>query len=258
VRDSAAFLDAVAGNLPGDPYTPPTPGLSWRASLAERPKRLRIAYTLAPPWGPDFAPEVVGALKETVSLLEAHGHDLVEYSLKTDLEKAWIDYNSFNCVEIARDLDAQAEWAGRPLREDDLMAFNWAQYQRGRAQSGIGFSMCVDAIRRAGRDIAMELSSFDAFLTPTLTQLPRPVGYWDMNEPDFDAYIARWTDAAFMFAFNISGLPAISVPAGWTADDIPIGTQLVGRLGDEATLLRLAALIEEARPWIQRRPAICA
>jgi amidase len=78
-----------------------------------------------------------------------------------------------------------------------------------------------------------------------------------MNEPDFDAYVAHWTDAAFMFAFNISGLPAISLPAAWTGDDVPVGVQLVGRYGDEATLLRLAAHIEEARPWIQRRPKHC-
>jgi amidase len=258
VRDTAAFLDATVGALPGDPYTPPTPDRSWLAGLADRPRKLRIGYTLTTPWGPAFAPEVVAAVKDTVALLEAFGHRLEEHDFTSDLEKAWIDYNQVNSVEIARDLDAQAQWAGRPLHEDDLMAFNWAQYQRGRSQSATDFSACYDGIRKANRDIASELAPYDAFLTPTLTQLPRPVGYWDMNEPDFDTYIARWTDAAFMFAFNISGLPAISVPAAWTADDVPVGVQLVGRYGDEATILRLAAHIEEARPWIQRRPKICA
>lgn len=257
VRDSAAFLDATAGNLPGDPYIPPMPDTSWLAGLTDRPRHLRIGYTLTPPWGPAFAPEVVAALKDTVALLEAFGHNLEEHDFTSDLEKAWIDYNQVNSVEIARDLDAQAEWAGRAPREDDLVAFNWAQYHRGRSQSATAFSAAVDGMRRANRAIATELAPFDAFLTPTLTQLPRPVGYWDMNEPDFDAYIARWTDAAFMFAFNISGLPAISLPAAWTSDDVPVGVQLVGRYGDEATLLRLAAHIEEARPWIQRRPKHC-
>ncbi|CAM5775279.1 amidase [Labrys miyagiensis] len=258
VRDSAAFLDATAGNLPGDPYVPPrAESGTWLASLAQKPRRLRIGYTLSSPWGPPFAPQVKAALKDTVALLEAFGHHLEEHRVTADLEKAWIDYNQVNAVEIARDLDAQAEWAGRPLRQDDLMAFNWAQYQRGRSQSATGFSASFAGIRKAGRDIAAELAPYDAFLTPTLTQLPRPVGYWDMNEPDFDAYIARWTDAAFMFAFNISGLPAISVPALLTTERIPVGVQLVGRYGDEATLLRLAAMIENARPWIQNRPGVC-
>jgi amidase len=79
-----------------------------------------------------------------------------------------------------------------------------------------------------------------------------------MNELDFDRYNARWTDAAFMFALKLSGLRAISVPAVWTESDVPIGVQLVGRYGDEATILRLAAALEKARPWIQRRATISA
>jgi amidase len=79
-----------------------------------------------------------------------------------------------------------------------------------------------------------------------------------MNEPDLDTYNAKWTDAAFMFAFNVSGLPAMSLPAAWTAENVPIGVQLVGRYGDEATILRLAASVEDARPWIGRRPPVCA
>ena len=116
----------------------------------------------------------------------------------------------------------------------------------------------IAGVRKANQHIQMELAPYDVFLTPTLTQRPRPVGYWDMNEPDYERYIGKWTDAAFMFAFNLSGLPAISLPAAWTAADVPIGVQLVGRYGDEATILRLAAQVEEARPWIGRRPAVCA
>ncbi len=116
----------------------------------------------------------------------------------------------------------------------------------------------VGTMRKANQLIQTELQSFDVFLTPTLTQQPRPIGYWDMNEPDFDRYLEKWTDAAFMFAFNISGLPALSLPATWTEQDVPIGVQFVGRYGDESTLLRLAAEVEEARPWIGRRPSICA
>ncbi len=128
----------------------------------------------------------------------------------------------------------------------------------GAALSARDYAASVAAVRKANQRVQAELAPFDVFLTPTLTQLPRPVGYWDLNEPDFDKYIATWTDAAFLFPFNLSGLPAISVPATWTKDDIPIGVQLVGRYGDEATILRLSAQLEEARPWIQRRPSICA
>jgi amidase len=151
-----------------------------------------------------------------------------------------------------------AKVVGRPVKQSDLVAFNWAWLEHGRSLSARDYAASVLGIRKANQQIQMELAPFDVFLTPTLTQLPRPVGYWDMNEPDFERYIGKWTDAAFLFAFNLSGLPAISVPATWTKEDIPIGVQLVGRYGDEATILKLAAQMEQVRPWIERRPAICA
>ena len=79
-----------------------------------------------------------------------------------------------------------------------------------------------------------------------------------MEDGDRERYLARWSDAAFMFAFNISGLPAISIPAGLTSENAPIGVQIVGRHGDEATVLQLARQIEQIAPWDPRRPAICA
>lgn len=258
VRDTAALLDATAGNLPGDVYTPPAPSVPWLAGLEAPPRPLRIGFTLTTPWGPPFAPEVSQAVTQTVSLLADLGHTMVEHPFASDIETAWWAYNRMNAVQTALDFEAVAEVVGRPVRESDLAPFNWAQLQRGRSLSGVDHAASIRTIRRANRQIQAELLPFDLFLTPTLTQPPRPVGYWDMSEPDVDRYNARWTDAAFMFAFNLSGLPAISVPAAWTAQNVPLGIQLVGRYGDEATLLRTAAELEAARPWIQRRPPVCA
>lgn len=258
VRDAAAFLDATAGNMPGDPYTPPTPDTSWLASLQDRPKRLRIGYTLTTPWGPAFAPVVADAVRATASLLEQLGHQIEEHPLGADLETAWIAYNHVSAVQTVLEFDDLAKTIGRPAQESDFVPYNWSLLQRGRSLSATEYGADIRTVRKANQQIQMELQPFDVFLTPTLTQPPRPVGYWDMNEPDYDRYNAKWTDAAFMFAFNLSGLPALSLPAAWTDQDVPIGVQFVGRYGDEATILRLAAQVEEARPWIGRRPGICA
>ncbi len=257
IRDAAAFLDATAGNLAGDPYTPARPEQTWLASLQHRPRPLRVGLTLTTPWGPDFAPEVSDAVKTTASLIEDLGHAVEEHPFTTDLRDAWRDYNRMNSVQIALEFDDLAKTVGRPVRQSDLVAFNWAQLQRGRSFSAVEHAANIAAVRKANQHIQMELAPYDVFLTPTLTQPPRPVGYWDMNEPDYDRYIGKWSDAAFMFAFNLSGLPAISIPSAWTVADVPIGVQFVGRYGDEATILRLAAQVEEARPWIGRRPAVC-
>jgi amidase len=133
----------------------------------------------------------------------------------------------------------------------------FAIVERGRSLSGIEHSADVEQQRLFGREIATDLAPYDVFLTPTLINPPRPFGYWDMSEPDIDAYNARWTDAVYLYLFNISGQPAMSLPLHWSADGLPIGVQLVGRLCDEATLVRVAAQLESAQPWGDRRPPIC-
>src|ERR1700728_3436792 len=222
VRDTAALLDATAVIMPGDPYTPPKPERSWLDCLREPARPLRIGYALTPPWGAPFAPEVTDAMKETLSLLEDLGHALEEHVMVTDLETAWRDYNQMNSVQTALEFDDMAKLLGRPIPESELIAFNRAWLGRGRSLSARDYAASVAAVRKANQRVQAELAPFDVFLTPTLTQLPRPVGYWDLNEPDFDKYIATWTDAAFLFPLNLSGLPAISVPAAGTNDDIPI------------------------------------
>src|SRR6202046_4079647 len=258
VRDTAALLDATAVIMPGDPYTPPKPERSWLDCLREPVKPLKIGYALTPPWGSTFAPEVTDAMTQSLSLLQDLGHALEEHAMVTDLEAAWRDYNQMNSVQTLLEFEDMAKVLGRPIPESELIAFNRAWLGRGRSLSARDYAASVAAVRKANQRVQAELAPFDVFLTPTLTQPPRPVGYWDLNEPDFDKYIATWTDAAFLFPFNFSGFPAISLPAAWTQDDIPIGVQLVGRYGDEATILRLSVQLEEARPWIQRRPSICA
>jgi amidase len=258
VRDAAAFLDVTAGNLAGDLYTPPKPSESWLAALSDRPERLKIGFTSTSPWGPAFAPEVLEAVRSTAALLEQLGHHVEEHPFSSDLETPWFEYNKMNAVQTVLDFDQLAELVGRPVQKSDLNAFYWALLERGRSLSATEHAVAIDAMRKANQRIQSELQPYDLFLTPTLTQPPRPVGYWDMNEPDVDRYNAKWTDAAFMFAFNISGLPALSLPAAWTGPDVPIGVQFVGRYGEEATILQTAAQVEAARPWIQRRPAVCA
>ena len=183
-------------------------------------------------------------MTQTLSLLQDLGHALEEHAMVTDLEAAWRDYNQMNSVQTVLEFDDMAKVLGRPIPKSELIAFNRAWLGRGRGLSARDYAASVAAVRKANQRVQAELAPFDVFLTPTLTQLPRPVGYWDLNEPDYDKYIATWTDAAFLFPFNFSGLPAISVPATWTNDDIPIGVQLVGRYGDEATILRLSAQLE--------------
>jgi len=155
----------------------------------------------------------------------------------------------------------QGRWAsiiGRPIGEADFAPFNAAMIAYGCSLTATQYSASIDAMRKAGQSIVRELDRFDAFVTPTLTQPPRPIGYWSMEDGDRVRYLARGSDAALMFAFNISG-PSDHLDSGRTDQrERSIGVQIVGRHGDEATVLQLARQIEQAAPWAPRRPAICA
>ena len=258
VRDSAAYLDAVAGPLAGDPYIAPTPPDGWLSQIARPPDGLRIAYTLQAAWGDPCADEVADALNSTLRVLEDLGHAVEERTMTVDLEQAWWLYNDVNAVETAADFDRLAQRIGRPVEPRDLAPVNWALIEHGRSLSAVRYSDSIAGVRKAGQRIAMDLEPFDVFLTPTLTQAPRPVGYWSMEEKDLRRYLSRWSDAAYMFAFNLSGLPAMSLPVTVAGGNAPIGVQVVGRHGDEALLLRLARQLELALRWDERRPSVCA
>jgi amidase len=258
VRDTAAFLDVTAGTMVGDPYNAPGREASWLRILDEKPRKLRIGFTLAAPWGERTNDEVAASLRKSLKILQGLGHEIVEYDIKEDLEAAFLKYNDIAAVEIAGAFRAHGRRIGRELTPDDVCPINWAMVERARSLSAVDYSASIAATRKTGQLLARELQPFDAFITPTLTQLPRAVNYWSMEEPDYQTYLRRWSDGAYMFAFNVSGNPAISVPGTPSVSGLPIGTQIVGQYGDEATILQLARQLEIAAPWIQRIPAVCA
>ena len=258
VRDTAAYLDAVAGALPGDPYQPPVPARSWFELSCQAPEKLRIGYTVTPPDGRPIDPEVRQALLDTVKVLEGLGHHIEERNMALDADSAWKTYTHMSCVQTAAIFEWLSALVGRPATKDDVEPITWAVIERGHATSGIRHISDVEAVRQLGRSVALDLDAYDIYLTPTLTQLPRPVGYYDMSMTDLDSYNELWSDAVFTFPFNISGQPAMSIPLGMSKSGIPIGVQAVGRYGDEATILALATVLEQEMPWKQRHPSVAA
>ncbi|MHA6687575.1 amidase [Mesorhizobium sp. A556] len=258
VRDTAAYLDGVAGGMPGDTYTPPVPDGTWLELSSHAPKKLRIGFTVTPPNGASIDPQVKAAVLATVRTFESLGHHVEEHDMPFDGEAAWKTYTNMTCVQTAAMFDQLAPVVGHAVTPDDVEPVTWAIIERGRSTSGMDHATDVERLRVLGREVTTDLVPYDLFVTPTLTQLPRPMGYYDMSMTDIDAYNAKWTDSMFAFPFNFSGQPAISLPLAWTNDDIPIGVQLVGRYGDEATVLAASAQLEQAMPWKDRRPTISA
>ena len=255
VRDTAAYLDAVAGGLPGDPYPCPLPDRPFADLAREVPKGLRVGFTVTDPTGNPVHPDVAVVVRTTARALEAQGHHVTEHDMATDLGQLWRSYADMTVVEAAGFWDWMETVTGRPVTQQDVEPVTWAIITRGRATMATVHAGRVEQLRQMGRAIVAELLPFDVYLTPTLTQPPRPVGYFDMSLTDLDAYNALWADAIFMSPFNVSGQPAMSLPLGM-AGPWPVGVQLVGQPGDEATVLQVASLLEQVMPWRDRHPPV--
>ncbi len=132
-------------------------------------------------------------------------------------------------------------------------------YLSGQKQSAGDYLLAVQDLQHIGRDVAGFFGDYDVWLTPTLAQPPVPLGYFDYTPETRNQHIARLGEyTGFTLIANATGRPAISLPLHWNDDGLPIGVQLMGRYGDETTLIRLAAQLEQARPWSDRRPPAAA
>ncbi len=255
VRDTAAYLDAIAGALPGDVYELDLPDMSFSEQAARPPARLRIGFSVTDPSGGPVHPEIAASVRGVAAVLEGMGHHVEEHDMTFDADHLWKTYTDFTCVETAATYGYFEDVLGRRIGPDDVEPVTMAVIARGRAASAIEHAARINEIRAMGRAIAADLRPYDVFLTPTLTQAPRPKGFYDMSMTNLDDYNALWADAVFMTPFNISGQPAMSLPLG-EVGHMPAGVQLVGRMGAEGTLLAVAAALEEAMPWRDRRPPI--
>lgn len=259
VRDAAAFLDAVAGPRPGDPYWAPPlpPGRTFLAACDREPPRLRIGRYLDSPIPADVDEPVRAAWEQASSLLESLGHDVVD-------TVAPIPPEIIPAFEVVWSVSAAAAPVD-PAQEDLLRPLTRYLRDRGRSVSAVQYHQALGALTTAARRGIAESDRFDVVLTPTVAQLPRPIGYFtDGGDPaeDFERQ-KRFTPWTAMY--NTTGQPAISLPlssavdpvAGADAPELPVGVMLVGRPAGEAALLALAAQLERAQPWAHRWPPSC-
>jgi amidase len=250
VEDAALLLDVMSGNFPGDMYTQPPlpPGESFLGYAHRPPGTLRIGRTLQNTVeGAVVHPDCVTAYEDASTLLASLGHEVEDIPLTMGpdvvpfFETLWYSYATL-----------------APLTPDqEAVLLPLTSYLRGRGQatSAPDLIFAQAYLQVVTRGALTVTNAYDAILTPTLALPPRPVGWFDEVEPaeNFERQ-KRFTP--FTALYNVSGQPAVSVPLHWTAEDLPIGVMLAGRMGEEGTLISLSAQLEEARPWTGRHPPI--
>ena len=147
--------------------------------------------------------------------------------------------------------------AGRPARADEVERVTWATAALGEKIGAPDYVRATQTAHRLGRQTAAFFARHDLLLTPGLAALPVKLGWIDMMLDDVHEYWRRvFTFSPFTVWFNLTGQPAMMLPLGRAEGGLPVAVQLVGRFGDEATIFRLAAQLERARPWIDRRPPV--
>ena len=255
VRDSAAALDATAGPAPGDPYFAAPPARPFLAEVGAPPDRLRIALTTKAFGGAPVHPDCVTATEAAARLCEELGHIVEEAAPAFDVEGLDANYNRIFAVGATANIQLRARAIGKELNPEAFERVTWAMVEMGRSISAPDYVMMVNRLHGISREIAAFFETYDALLTPSLAEPPVELGVLDMMSDDLAAYTERlWRFTPFTYPFNVTGQPAMSVPLSWNAAGLPIGVHFVGRYGDEATLFRLAAQLEQARPWADRRP----
>ncbi len=259
VRDSAAILDATAGPAAGDPYFAPPPPRPFVEELRVAPKQLRIAFSVASPTGMPVHPSCSAAVEKTARVCEALGHRVFEGAPSVSTELLVGAFMAVWAAGAAATVDGIAALRGKPASRDEVEPTTWALVEAGRQVSASTYLMSMAALQRVARQVARFFEDTDLWLTPTLAEPPVELGSFAATQDDPMAAVARaFAFSPFTPLANITGQPAMSVPVEFDTDGLPIGVHFTARTGDEATLLRTAAQLEEACPWRERLPRVHA
>ena len=258
VRDSAAMLDAIAGPELTSPYHAPAPERPFADEMRREPGRLRIAFTDKSPYGEAIDPEVAQAVRDVAVLLGKLGHDVEERSPHLPRDPADV-IREIVAANTAMGVRLAEQRFGRKMTADDFEVLTLASAHRGETATSADYVAAQLGAFQISRALAEFMASCDVFLCATLCTPPLRIGEIDPMSQDLShiaPILRRYMPSTSMF--NMSGQPAMSVPLAWNGAGLPLGMMFAAGFGDEATLFRLAAQLEQERPWRTKIPPVCA
>jgi amidase len=264
VRDSAALLDLTSGPDLGDPYFAPSKKRPFLEEVARDTEPLKIGFLAEVPGGwneeTDLHPDCKLAVTDAARLCDSLGHTVEEISPDElsypDVPQTFIVI--FTCF-VGHIIAYWERELQKQIKQDELEPVTWDLYQQSLRTTGADYLVAVEELQRFARKIAnwYDKGNFDILLSPTMRIPPTRLGAFRSSPEDpMSAIRVALSFVAFTRTQNITGQPAMSVPLYWNEDNIPIGVQFAGRYGEEGKLFRLAAQLEQARPWVDRIPPI--
>ena len=259
VRDQAAYHDLTQYSVPGDPNALARPETPFLEEVAQDPGRLRIGLITEAANGRPVHPECAAAANNAARLCESMGHEIEETAYSLDFDALGAVFSRIACAATAAGIHSLEPVMGRPPADGELGNVIREMVERGERLSAPAMAQDIEAMHMAGWAIAGDCAPYDMVITPTMPNPPHKVGYYDMSLP-FETYNndLLLPEVVFTLPHNVSGLPAMSLPLHWSADGLPCGVQFIASHANDALLFRLAARLEEAQPWFDRRPPIHA
>lgn len=276
VRDSAALLDVVQGSPAGQLMHAPALGGSCLDATLQPPGRLRIAVSFDPLLGRELHPECRAAVDATARLLDDLGHHVEEIHLPLDREQLIVDSSILLCGELGAELREGQRIRGRRARRDEFEPRTWGLMRLAETFTAGDAAAARWSLQMFARRWLLALAPYDALVTavtgapalPVGALAPTPSERLQLRLLDWSPFARLGTRRRFLLESggtlfdycsqtvpaNLCGQPAMSVPLHWTSAGVPVGSQIAGRPGEELVLFRLAAQLEQARPWAQRRP----
>jgi amidase len=258
IRDMAVMLDAVSKPAPGDPYVIVQPQQPFSEAVAAATGKLRVAYTADSWTGVAVDPEIFENVNDIARMCEDMGHIVEAARPQFDLSPYFSALGVLWNVSLGYDCDKLAQHMGRPVDSNYLEPVTLELYKISRKITAADVITARAALNVTRRKVGQFFTKYDLLLTPTIAQLPVPIGAIDQNQ---DIALEKWYLGtsqfnAFTNLFNTTGLPAISLPLCQSSAGLPIGIQFAADFGKEDLLIRVAGAFEQALPWAERKPPI--
>jgi amidase len=257
VRETAELLDLLAGYELGDMTWAPAPSEPFAAAAGRAPERLRIAMSaLSPVPDAPVDPVAIQAMQDAGALLESLGHEVVEADPPWARPELSAVFTASFGPAVCTQIKLAEMLAGREATAQDMEPMSWALFELCKSINSVDALLAEFQLHGFGRELITWTAQYDALLTPALAEAPVTLGTLDpLDTADpMGAFTRSAAFTPFTAPLNISGQPAISLPLYEREDGLPLAIQLVGQPAGEGALLALAAQLEEAHGWAERRP----
>ena len=275
VRDAELCLDQIDLPTLGEPYAAPHKEKPWVEHLHAPTRRLKVAFTTGALYGDHTHPECARAVEEAAELMSSLGHELVEATPPFNRDELVEAYFYTVASGTARFVEDTASYVGRKPRPKDFEAATWLLAQIGWKCDASTLVKAQQTMQRASRGVAEFFDQHDLFLSPVHAEPPIKIGELTPSKSErLQLAVVRALNTKGLLdkvldtlganalsrtpntqLFNQTGQPAMSVPLYWTPEGLPLGVQLATSFGGEGLLFQVATELEEARPWVQMRPA---